>query len=286
LPVLTFKDIPKGTSQSYIRVPSRLKITTLTALVEEKAIPRLVVYTASKRGSDRLFRVFKSQQRQVVRVNSRQSVEERTEMMGRFNSGDADLILVSEVSTQDIDLNGVDYLINYDVPDTFSDYVLRMQRAKTSQNLQVVSLVSDTDTEAIERLQDKQPDTLPEWPLPERAQKKFEEKKARAARSDDRQPRKPRGKRGGRPKERTNTSSEEKNSKPPSRDNRPRRKNSPVDRAKDQKSAPKTNRPPKRKKRTEAAKLTELPKADFAALDRQKEKKKGGILGKIKSWFN
>lgn len=265
-PAMEVKPIPKQAKQAYIRVPSRMKITTLTSLVEEKAVGRMVVFTASKRGSDRLFRVFKSQQREVVRVNGRQSAEERQEMMDRFNRKEADLILISEINASEIQLSQVDYLINYDVPDTFADYSLRVHGVQGNSTMHVVSLVSENDTDDISRLQDKTAAPLPEWPLPERAQKKYEEKKARAAKGDERPAKKkPRAKRPPRnnPRGRTNA-------------NEQKQKNH--------------NRPPKRRKRTEAAKLTELPKADFGALDKSRDKKAAkeskGVVGFFKRLFS
>lgn len=299
-------DIPSNLRQAYIRVPSRMKITTLTALVEEQQINRMAVFTASKRGSDRLFRVFKSQQRNVVRVNSRQSMEERLEMIERFNNGDADIILVSEINPAETKLNNTNWIINYDVPDTFVDYSLRINTASAtpSDQLLIMSLVSDSDTESIARMQDKQPHPLEERPLPERAQKKFEEKKTRTARpAEDRPAPKPRGKkpaptanksqqkstsnRGYKKNDNRNQEADSQNNRFPNKRKQDDRRRNDYRKANDGGNT--TNKPPRRRKRTEAAKLTELPQANFDRLDQQaankKAEEKTGIFGMIKRLF-
>lgn len=287
---VTYKQIPNGTKQAYIRVPSRMKITTLTALVDEQEIKRMAVFTASKRGSDRLFRVFKSQQVNVVRINSRQSPEERLEMMTKFNKGEADFILISEIDVQEVELHKTGWLINYDVPDTFIDYVSRMLRVTVDGGLlNVLSLVSDSDTDSILRLQDKQPETLPELPLPERAQKKYEEKKARSTRPAEDHPaakaRPKSGPRKNKPKKHKPRSNDDRN-------NDPKKSNKGDYRKKDDFSSKKgasnqsNNRGGGRRKRTEAAKLTELPQANFERLDKSAAKKESkGFFGKIKKLF-
>lgn len=290
--------IPANLRQAYIRVPSRMKITTLTALVEEQEISRMAVFTASKRGSDRLFRVFKSQQRSVVRVNGRQSDEEKAEMLDRFNQGDAEIILISEVDASTVKLQNSDWVINYDVPDTFVDYTLRINSVASSPNrLLIMSLVSDSDTESIARMQDKQPNPLEERPLPERAQKKFEEKKTRTARpAEDRPAPKPRGKkpapqaknqqknasgRGSQRKQQGDSPNQQ-------QDNRYGKKRYANDNRRNN-DGNNQNKQPRRRKRTEAAKLTELPQANFDRLDRnaanKKAEEKTGIFGMIKRLF-
>lgn len=292
--------IPADLHQAYIRVPSRMKITTLTALVEEQEISRMAVYTASKRGSDRLFRVFKSQQRSVVRVNGRQSEEEKAEMIDRFNQADAEIILISEVDASTVKLENSDWLINYDVPDTFVDYTLRINSIASSPNkLLIMSLVSDSDTESIARMQDKQPNPLEERPLPERAQKKFEEKKTRTARpADDRPAPKPRGKKpapqakaqqkntSGRGSQRKQQQQSDTNNR--QQDDRYGKKRYANDNRRNN-DGNNQNKQPRRRKRTEAAKLTELPQANFDRLDRnaanKKAEEKTGIFGMIKRLF-
>ena len=291
-------DIPANLLQAYIRVPSRMKITTLTALVEEQEISRMAVYTASKRGSDRLFRVFKSQQRNVVRVNGRQSIEERVEMIDRFNQGDAEIILISEIDISQVSLLNCDWQINYDVPDTFVDYSLRINTVSASSNkLLIMSLVSDSDTDSIARMQDKQLNPLEERPLPERAQKKFEEKKTRTARpAEDRPAPKPRGKKPAplnKPQQKNTTARVQRTPDDDQKDSRYPKKRHNDDRRKteygNKNDANSPNKPVRRRKRTEAAKLTELPQANFDRLDRnaanKKAEEKTGFFGMIKRLF-
>lgn len=54
-------DLLDSLKQGYINVPPRMKISTLMALVQQSKAKKTVIFTASKRGTDRLYKILKKQ---------------------------------------------------------------------------------------------------------------------------------------------------------------------------------------------------------------------------------
>lgn len=151
-------------SHAYISVPPQAKISTLLAHLEKTLSDRIVVFTASKRTTDRLFRIIKRKGWGVVSVDPFVAEETYTERMEKFLSGEMKILLVGGMPAGKIEVDGLKQVINYDVPAEIEEYANRAGMA--GEAAPVVSLVSKMDREDLDAIAGQMNYSLTELPLP------------------------------------------------------------------------------------------------------------------------
>jgi superfamily II DNA/RNA helicase len=172
--------VPEDLTQAYIYVPPRAKISTLLAHLEDTLTDKIVVFAASKRTTDRLFRIIRKKGWGVVSINEGLKQEYYDERFGKFTSGDMKILLVGGLSATEIELNEVKQVINYDVPNEVEEYKYRAELVGNGKAARMVSLVSKMDKDDIDEIVKKVGYAPTEIPLPE----EVKEKKGRGKKSD------------------------------------------------------------------------------------------------------
>ena len=178
--------VSEDLTQAYIYVPPRAKISTLLAHLEKTLTDKIVVFAASKRTTDRLFRIIRKKGWGVVSINEGLKEEYYEERFGKFTSGEMKILLVGGLSATEVELNEVKQVINYDVPNEVEEYKYRAELVGNGKAARIVSLVSKMDKDDIDEIVKKVGYAPTELPLPE----EVKEKKGRGKKSDDKKKRK------------------------------------------------------------------------------------------------
>lgn len=165
-------------TQNYIKVPNRMKISTLMAHIEQTPSDNCVIFTASKRGTDRLYRVLKKRGQKATSLHRKLSDEKRAQRFASFTNGDVQYLLVSDISAAELDLDGAVQVINYDVPNNPDEYRFRAALVAESKAGRLVSLVSKQDQNDISQLQNELGQTPDEIPLPDTVKQKLKERRS------------------------------------------------------------------------------------------------------------
>lgn len=186
-------EVPKNLKQGYINVPPRMKITTLTAHLEQTPSDRCVIFTASKRGTDRLYRVLRKRNLKATSLHGKLSDEKRAQRFANFTNGDVQYLLVSDISAAELDINKVTQVINYDVPGDSDEYRYRANLVGSGKATRIVSLVSKQDRSDINELENELGEAPEELPLPDKVKEKLKQRKNKKKKDS----RKSRPKRGG-----------------------------------------------------------------------------------------
>lgn len=172
--------VPKDLTQAYIYVPPRAKISTLLAHLEKTLTDKIVVFAASKRTTDRLFRIIRKKGWGVVSINEGLKEEYYNERFGKFTSGEMKILLVGGLSATEVELDEVKQVINYDVPNEVEEYKYRAELVGKGKAARIVSLVSKMDKDDIDEIVKKVGYAPTELPLPE----EVKEKKSRSKKSE------------------------------------------------------------------------------------------------------
>jgi superfamily II DNA/RNA helicase len=169
--------IESGLSHGYIYVPNRMKITTLMAHVEETPTDNCVIFTASKRGTDRLYRSLREQDLKATSLHGKLSDEKRAQRFANFANGDVQYLLVADIPAAELDLDRVTQVINYDVPNDPDEYRYRASLVGSGKASRLVSLVSKQDRSDINVLESKLGEAPKELELPQKVKQKLKERK-------------------------------------------------------------------------------------------------------------
>lgn len=259
-------------TQYYINVPPRSKISTLINHLDKTPADNVLIFAASPRTADRLYKVMRKSGRRAVSIHN--TVEKATfdERFERFTSGDVQHLIVAGISASELNIGEVAQVINYDVPEEVDEYRLRAELIGEGKAARILSLVSKQDRSDIHEIIKELGYAPEEIPLPESVEKKQDKEK-----SDNRDKDKSRKQSADKNRQqRPQSQSRDKGNK-----GRGGRQNDRGDRGKQQSRS--RGHDQKREFRTEG-----LPRPTFDQLSGGRsghEKKKTGVFGFIKKIF-
>jgi len=166
-------------TQYYINVPPRSKISTLMAHLKKRSAEPVVIFTASKRTADRLYKILRKGGLRAVSIHPALNESTLKERFERFSSNNVQHLIAGEYSANDLEINNVAQVINYDVPEEVNEYKLRAELVGEGKASRLLSLVSKQDKSDIKSICNALGYAPEEIPLPE----KVKEKKRRSGKS-------------------------------------------------------------------------------------------------------
>lgn len=173
-------------SQGYIYVPNRMKISTLMAHINDTPTDTCVIFTASKRGTDRLYRILRENNLKATSLHGKLSDEKRAQRFANFTNGDVQYLLVADIRAAELGLDRVTQVINYDVPNDPDEYRYRANLVDNGKAARIVSLVSKQDRSDINELENELGQAPKELQLPKEVKQKLEERKKKKKKSKKR----------------------------------------------------------------------------------------------------
>ena len=127
---------------------------------EEESLEKVLVFTRTRRGSERLSHILKARNHRVNRIHADRSQPQREAALREFRDGRARVLVATDIAARGLDVDAVSHVINYDVPDAPEDYVHRVGRTGRAGNqgkaITIVTPVDELSMRAIERLTGQQ----------------------------------------------------------------------------------------------------------------------------------
>ncbi len=89
-------------------------------------------------------------------IHSDKVQEAREQTMRKFRNGELKTLIATDVSARGIDIPNVEYVINYDLPESLENYVHRVGRTgRGNQKGQAISFCSDEEKEVLDAIENK-----------------------------------------------------------------------------------------------------------------------------------
>ena len=137
-------------------VDAKRKRELLSHLIETRNLEQVLVFARTKHGADRLSDLLQDDGLNATAIHGNKSQAARTKALEKFKSGKIRILVATDVAARGLDIRQLNYVINYDLPDTPEDYVHRIGRTGRAENLgEALSLVSASEIrkkKAIEQL--------------------------------------------------------------------------------------------------------------------------------------
>ncbi|MBT1451668.1 DEAD/DEAH box helicase [Glaciecola sp. XM2] len=130
------------------------KIALFNALFKEHNWFQVLVFTSTKEQADRLMQGLKASKvpAAVCHGDKRQGARRRA--IADFKSAKLQVLIATEVAARGLDVQGLDYVINYNMPYLAEDYVHRIGRAGRAGNAgHAISFVSREEERSVERIE-------------------------------------------------------------------------------------------------------------------------------------
>ncbi|ATB48377.1 DEAD/DEAH box helicase [Corallococcus macrosporus] len=115
-------------SQQVYFVEREQKRGLLTHLLKEGNISRALVFTRTKHGANRVAKQLEGAGVSSAAIHGNKSQNARERALDEFRSGTLRVLVATDIAARGIDIDGLSYVVNYDLPNVPEQYVHRIGR--------------------------------------------------------------------------------------------------------------------------------------------------------------
>lgn len=115
-------------AQQFVDVPSGRKTDALCLLLRYYAPKRAMIFCNTKQMVDEISLILEKNNFNAAGLHGDMLQSQRTRVMESFKSGNTNILVATDVAARGIDVNGMDYVFNYDIPNNREYYVHRIGR--------------------------------------------------------------------------------------------------------------------------------------------------------------
>lgn len=115
-------------TQDIVKVQGREKVQVLHELLVQKGLDKVLVFGRTKWGLEKLARELLMRGCRVTTIHGNKNQHQRQRSLDEFKSNRVRVLLATDVASRGLDVQGVTHVINFDLPETYEDYVHRIGR--------------------------------------------------------------------------------------------------------------------------------------------------------------
>ena len=106
----------------------------LERVIKEHPNQKILVFVRTKVRAERVFKAMERVDIQSATLHGDKEQEQRFEVLEDFKEGKVKILIATDISARGLDVKGVEYVINYDLPDVAENYVHRVGRTGRGNN--------------------------------------------------------------------------------------------------------------------------------------------------------
>ena len=114
--------------QKVIFVEQDRKRALLAELFENKEFRRVIVFTRTKRGADRVARALEQSGIEAASIHGDKSQGQRERALAAFKAGEVRAMVATDIAARGIDIDAVSHVVQYELPNVPESYVHRIGR--------------------------------------------------------------------------------------------------------------------------------------------------------------
>jgi superfamily II DNA/RNA helicase len=115
-----------------------------------------LVFVRTKHGADRLVKRLRAHGVEAVALHGNKSQRQRAQALSRFESGEVDILIATDIAARGIHVGGISHVINFDPPADTETYVHRIGRTgRAGADGIGITLVAPAEHHDVSRLADK-----------------------------------------------------------------------------------------------------------------------------------
>jgi ATP-dependent RNA helicase RhlE len=131
----------------FVHVDHDAKVGALVGELRNGDRGRTLVFVRTKHGADRLVKRLRRHDLHAVAMHGNKSQSQRQRALARFESGDVDTLVATDVAARGIDVADITHVINFDMPHDHDTYLHRVGRtARAGASGAGVSFVTGEQT--------------------------------------------------------------------------------------------------------------------------------------------
>lgn len=145
----------EGILQGAYVVYENQKIPLVNSLLKGKDLKSIIVFSSTKQKVKDIHRSLRQNGFNSQAIHSDLDQKERTEVMREFRNRNIQILVATDIVARGIDVEGIDLVINFDVPNDAEDYVHRVGRTARAESTGVaLTFISDRDQNDFQKIED------------------------------------------------------------------------------------------------------------------------------------
>lgn len=137
---------PAKLSQYYYMVDSDKKFSLLMHILQHGKPGLTLIFCSTRKRVDAVAKNLQKQGFEAHALHGGLTQSRRKHALGKIHSKEAEILVASDVAARGLDIQDIDFVINYDSPRTAKDHIHRIGRtARAGKEGKVITLVSSED---------------------------------------------------------------------------------------------------------------------------------------------
>ncbi|MGP1276366.1 MAG: DEAD/DEAH box helicase [Caulobacterales bacterium] len=129
--------------QSVLYVGSAEKRQALIDLMAPETRKRTIIFTRTKRGADKVTKFLVEFGHKAAAIHGNKSQNQREKALDAFKTGDVRVLVATDIAARGLDIDGVELVVNFELPNVPESYVHRIGRtARAGAEGRAVALVA------------------------------------------------------------------------------------------------------------------------------------------------
>lgn len=114
--------------QDIVRINGRDKTQVLDELLMNREFEKVLVFGRTKWGMEKLARVLEERGVSVAAIHGNKTQNQRQRAIELFKTSKIQVLVATDIAARGLDINNVTHVINYDLPQSYEDYIHRIGR--------------------------------------------------------------------------------------------------------------------------------------------------------------
>lgn len=114
--------------QDIIKTYGKIKIDVLCELLKQEGFNKVIIFGRTKWGIEKLSKQLLQRGLNVAALHGNKNQNQRQRALESFRKNEVSILLATDVVARGIDVDDVTHVINYDLPETYDDYIHRIGR--------------------------------------------------------------------------------------------------------------------------------------------------------------
>ena len=122
------RDTAENIEQDVVHIAGRDKIDILAEHLKQDDFKKVMVFGRTKHGVEKLSKTLNKRNLRTESIHGNKSHGQRQRSLKRFKDGEVRALIATDVAARGLDISNVSHVINFDLPETYDDYVHRIGR--------------------------------------------------------------------------------------------------------------------------------------------------------------
>jgi superfamily II DNA/RNA helicase len=121
-------DTVDNIDQDVVRVNGRSKLDILEGMLDDPEFSKVLIFGGTKWKLNKLEIALRDKGYRVSAIHGNKTQQQRQRVLDQFKKNGLQALLATDVASRGIDIDDVTHVINFDMPQTYEDYIHRIGR--------------------------------------------------------------------------------------------------------------------------------------------------------------